>query len=149
MWHIWLIIAGFFFIAEMITVGFFVFWFGIGALIAMLVSFICPGNIALQSAVFVISSTLLIFLTKPLVKKITKSDIKLKTNAFSIIDKTGIVTQDINPTHGIGQIKVSGETWSAKTTDNSVIEKGTQIKIIKIDGVKAIVEPIKKESTVK
>lgn len=149
MWHIWLIIAGFFFIAEMITVGFFVFWFGIGALIAMLVSFICPGNIALQSAVFVISSTLLIFLTKPLVKKITKLDIKLKTNAFSIIDKTGIVTQDINPTHGIGQIKVSGETWSAKTTDNSVIEKGTQIKIIKIDGVKAIVEPIKKESTIK
>ena len=60
-----------------------------------------------------------------------------------------IVTQDINPTHGIGQIKVSGETWSAKTTDNSVIEKGTQIKIIKIDGVKAIVEPIKKESTIK
>ena len=65
MWHIWLIIAGFFFIAEMITVGFFVFWFGIGALIAMLVSFICPGNIALQSAVFVISSTLLIFPSRP------------------------------------------------------------------------------------
>ena len=53
----------------------------------------------------------------------------------------GIVTQDINEAHGVGQIKVSGEVWSAKTTDGSTIEKGTQIEIIDIDGVKAVVEP--------
>lgn len=142
MWHIWLIIAGVCFIIEMMTVGFFVFWFGIGALLTMLVSFIWPENIILQATVFVVSSTSLIFLTKPLIKKITKSDKKVKTNAYSIIDKTGLVLQDINPTHGVGQIKVSGETWSAKTSDGSTIEKGTQVKVIEIDGVKAIVEPI-------
>ena len=32
MWQIWLIIAGLFFIGEIITVGFLIFWFGIGAL---------------------------------------------------------------------------------------------------------------------
>ena len=51
MWYIWLIIAGICFVIEMITVGFFVFWFGIGALITMLVSLICPGNLWLQSIV--------------------------------------------------------------------------------------------------
>ena len=142
MWQIWLVIAGICFIAEMITVGFFIFWFGIGALLAMIVSLIFPENIFLQATVFVVSSTLLVFLTKPLAKKLTKSDKKLNTNAYSIIDKTGIVTQDINPTHGVGQIKVSGEKWSAKTIDNSIIEKGSQIKVINIDGVKAVVEPI-------
>ena len=49
--------------------------------------------------------------------------------------------QDINETHGVGQIKVAGEVWSAKTSDGSVIEKGTQIEVIQIDGVKAVVEP--------
>ena len=38
MWQVWLIIAGLFFIGEIATVGFLIFWFGIGALIAMVVS---------------------------------------------------------------------------------------------------------------
>lgn len=141
MWHIWLIIAGVCLIIEMITTGFFIFWFGLGALITMIVSFIFPDNLLLQTTVFVVSSTLLIFLTKPFVEKFTKSDKKVKTNAYSIIGKKGIVTQDINPTHGIGQIKVAGEVWSAKTSDGSIIEKGSQIEVIEIDGVKAVVEP--------
>ena len=141
MWHIWLIIAGVCFIIEMMTVSFLVFWFGIGALITMIVSFIFPDNLIIQTSVFVVSSTLLIFLTKPLVKKLSKSDKKVVTNAYSIIGKKGIVTQDINETHGVGQIKVSGEVWSAKTTDGSIIEKGSQIEVIQIDGVKAVVEP--------
>lgn len=141
MWHIWLIIAGVCFVIEMLTVGFLIFWFGIGALLAMLVSFIFPGNIVLQTIVFIVSSTLLTFLTKPLTDKLTKSDKKIQTNAYSIIGKKGIVIQDINEAHSVGQIKVLGEVWSAKTDDGSTIEKGTQIEVIRIDGVKAIVEP--------
>lgn len=148
MWHIWLIIAGVCFIIEMMTVGFFVFWFGIGALLTMIVSLIFPDNLILQATTFVISSTLLIFLTKPLVNKLQKSDKKVATNAYSVIGKKGIVTQDINETHGVGQIKVAGEVWSAKTTDGSTIEKGTQIEVIKIDGVKAVVEPVTTSSAI-
>lgn len=141
MWHIWLIIAGVCFIIEMMTTGFLIFWFGLGALLTMIISFVFPSNLILQTSIFVVSSTMLIFLTKPLVKKLSKSDKKVATNAFSIIGKKGIVTQDINEEHGVGQIKIAGEVWSAKTSDGSIIEKGTQIEVIKIDGVKAIVEP--------
>ena len=149
MWQMWLIIAGVCFIIEMATVGFFIFWFGVGALISMVVSIFFPGNILLQAIVFIISSVILLFLTKPLVNKFTKKDKKIETNAYSIIGKKGIVVQDINPTFGVGQIKVSGEVWSAKTTDESTIEKGTQIEIKQIDGVKAVVEPINVKSTTK
>lgn len=141
MWHIWLIIAGVCFIIEMMTVGFLVFWFGIGALLTMIVSLIFPENLLLQATVFVVSSTILIFLTKPFVEKFTKKDKTVATNAYSIIGKKGIVLQDINPTHGVGQIKVAGEVWSAKTNDGSTIEKGSEIEIITIDGVKAVVKP--------
>ena len=47
MWQTWIIIAGFCFIIEIATVGFLVFWFGIGALIAMIVS-LFTTNIAIQ-----------------------------------------------------------------------------------------------------
>ena len=147
MWQMWLIIAGVCFIIEMATIGFFIFWFGVGALISMVVSIFFPGNILLQAIVFIISSVILLFLTKPLVNKFTKKDKKIETNAYSIIGKKGIVVQDINPTFGVGQIKVAGEVWSAKTTDESTIKKGTQIEVKQIDGVKAVVEPINVEAT--
>ena len=108
----------------------------------MIVSLIFPENIFLQLSVFVIVSTLLIFLTKPLVQRLTKKDKKVATNAYSIIGKKGIVLQDINETYGVGQIKVAGEVWSAKTTNGGVIAKGTQIEVVQIDGVKAVVEPV-------
>ena len=148
MWYIWLIIAGVCFAIEIFTVGFLIFWFGIGALISMIVSIFCPGDIVLQTSVFVITSTLLIFLTKPLVNRFTKKDKdkEYSTNAYSIIGKKGLVVQDINPIHGVGQIKVLNEVWSAKTADDSIIKKGTEIEIVEIQGVKAIVQPTKVES---
>ena len=144
MWYIWLIIAGVAFIAEIFTSGFLVFWFGIGALISLVVSFFCPGDYVLQTSVFVITSTLLIFLTKPLVNKFTKKDKnkEYSTNAYSIVGKKGIVVQDINPVHGVGQIRVANETWSAKTSDDSVLEKGSHIEVTEIQGVKAVVKSI-------
>lgn len=121
--------------------GFFVFWFGIGALLSMFVSIFAPENIILQCSVFVISSVILLLLTKPIVNKFTKKDKKLETNAYSIIGKKGIVTQDINNTLGVGQIKIANEVWSAKTENDITIQKGIEVNIIKIDGVKAVVEP--------
>lgn len=141
MWKFWLIISGIFFAIEAVTVGFLVFWFGIGALLAMAVSFI-TDNIFLQSALFIVSSTLLMFLTRPFVKKFsTKKDVS--TNAYSIIGKEAIVTEDIDTINGKGQIKVNGETWSAKCNNNEIISKGSKVEILSIDGVRVIVEPIK------
>lgn len=145
MWAIWLIAAGVFFIAEIATTGFLIFWLGLGALLAMVTSFI-TDSILIQTIVFVVSSTLLILLTKPLLKKITKKDKTVVTNAFSIVGKDAIVTTTIDPKQGIGQIKVDGETWSAKCSDDIVIEKGTEVKILAIDGVKAVVSISKKSS---
>lgn len=140
MWQMWLIISGIFFVVEMITVGFLVFWLGVGALFAMVVS-LFTDNLIIQTATFVISSTLLLFLTKPLVKKLSHSD-KVKTNAYSIIGKKGIVTREINPKKGIGQIKIGSETWTAKSNIEDIISEGTEVEVLEINGVKAIVKPI-------
>ena len=105
----------------------------------MLVSFF-TSNLIIQTTVFVISSIGLIFLTKPLVKKLNKTDDTIATNAYSVIGKKAIVTQDIDPTLGYGQIKVNGETWSAKTISDNIIPKDSEVIIKNIEGVKAVVE---------
>jgi len=139
MWQFWIILAGLFFIIEMATVGFLVFWFGIGSLIAMVVS-LFTTNIAIQTAVFVVSSTILLFFTRPLVNKFTKNDKEVQTNAYSIIGKRGVVIKEIDPISGQGQVKIGTEVWSAKTLGDKKIKEGSQIEVIQIDGVKAVVK---------
>ena len=138
MWQFWVILSGIFFIIEMATVGFLVFWFGIGALVAMIFSFF-TSNIAIQTAVFVLSSTILLFFTRPFVDKLTKKDNEVQTNAYSIIGKKGIVTKDIIPIEGKGQVRIGTEIWSAKSANDVKIEKGIEIEVVEIDGVKAVV----------
>ena len=138
MWQFWIILAGIFFVIEMATIGFLVFWFGIGALIAMIVS-LFTSSLAIQTAVFVFSSTILLFFTRPFVNKFCNKEEEIQTNAYSIIGKKGIVIKDIVPMEGKGQIRIENEVWSAKSADDRKIEKGLEVEIIEIEGVKAIV----------
>ena len=122
MWPIWLVLAGIFFIVEIATTGFLVFWLGIGSLFAMITSFFTE-NLIIQMVVFITTSTLLIIFTKPVVKKfLIKDEDTVVTNVYSIIGKKAIVTKDINPTLGVGQIKVEGQDWSAKCDNDAIIE---------------------------
>ena len=142
MWQIWLVIAGFFLILEIITFGFLVFWFAVSALITMFFSLFIE-NIAIQITIFIIISVILLFATKPLVEKITQKDKTIKTNAFSIEGKIAKVIKPIEPIEGTGQIKVNGEVWSANSYNDTYIAQDTEVIIEKIDGVKAIVKPLK------
>lgn len=138
MWYIWLIAAGIFFIAEIATTGFLIFWLGLGSLIAMIISFF-TDSILIQTTIFVISSVILILLTKPIINKYVDKGESFVTNAYSLIGKIGIVTTPINAVEATGQVKVNGEIWSAKA-DIDIIE-GTEVEVLKIDGVKLIVTP--------
>jgi membrane protein implicated in regulation of membrane protease activity len=145
MWQFWLIAAGIFFICEIITAGFLIFWLGVGALIAMIVSFF-TGNLIIQTAVFVLSSAILLLATRPFVDRFANNKTSVHTNAYSVIDQEGLVIEDINPVEGTGQVKISGEVWSAICKGNTTIKKGTTVKVLDIKGVKVLVEPL--ESTI-
>ena len=139
MWPFWLIIAGLCLVIEIYTVGFFIFWFGIGALFALLVSFL-TNNLFIQLSVFLVSSSLLVISTKPLMKKFTKNEKTVPTNFFSLSGKQGIVTKKIDSDNSTGQVKVKGELWSAISDKD--IEKDAKVKILGVDGVKLKVEKI-------
>lgn len=106
----------------------------------MVISFF-TNNVIIQTTVFLITSTALLFLTKPFVKKFSNKD-TIKTNAYSIIGKTGIVVKEINSKESFGQVKIGTETWSAKTNQNETIPIGSEIEVVEIDGVKVVVKPL-------
>ena len=141
MWQMWLIISGIFLVAEIFTTGFLVFWFGIGGIVAMISSFFIP-DLVIQTIIFLIVSVILIFATKPFVNRFLKTD-SVNTNAFSIIGKHGIVIKDLASINASGQVKVGHEVWSAEELNGNNLKEGTEIVVVKIDGVKAIVSAVK------
>lgn len=142
MWYIWLIAAGVFFVVEIMTVGFMIFWLGVAALITCIVSLFTP-NLVIQMTTFVILSALLLLLTRPFVDKfISKNEKVVKTNVYSIIGKEGTVTKSFDETTKLGQIKVGSEKWTAKSKSDEILNEGDSVVVDSIDGVKAIVTKI-------
>ena len=142
MWIFWVIASGIFFVIEIFTVGFLIFWLGVAALIAMIASFITT-NVVTQMIVFVIASAILIPCTRKLSDKISKKTQNLPTNVYRIIGKEGIVLEDINALDYTGKIKVAGQIWSAISETN--IPKDKKIRVLSIDGVKLKVEDIEEK----
>ena len=94
--------------------------------------------------VFIISSVILIFATKPFVKKFVNQE-TFATNIVSIVGKKGIVIQDVDNIKG--HVKIGGEIWSAQCEINdgnitASIPVGSEVEVTKIEGVKVIVKPV-------
>jgi membrane protein implicated in regulation of membrane protease activity len=64
---------------------------------------------------------------------------ELRTGVDALLGKTGIVTERIGP-GGAGRVKVDGEDWRGASSDATVIEPGTQVTVIQVDGTTLMVE---------
>ena len=131
MTEVWLIFFIILVIIELITVNLVTIWFALGALITSLVSLYTTDTVILL-AFFVITSLLLLILTKPVVKKLKVKKV-VATNLDQVIGKTGIVSVPIEKDK-IGEVKVLGKTWSAYS--DKEISKDKKVKILSISGVK-------------
>lgn len=137
MYIVWICAAVLFGIFESLTAQLVSVWFVIGA-VAALVSSLAGAEFYVQIIVFIAVSVLMLLITRPLVKKlIVKSE---PTNADRCIGKTATVTEDIDNINATGQVKVDGQIWTARSINSSIIKKGTNVTVEKIDGVKLIVK---------
>ncbi len=141
--YIWGVFAILMVILEVICTGVLQVWFAIGAMCAAIVAYFEPTNYLLQLLVFLVVSGILVTIGSMIFKNKKDLTKKGQNPVYSIIGKEAIVTKDINTTDGSGQIKVSGEYWSAKGTNDEIIPVDTKVKVLEIDGVKAVVEIIK------
>ena len=132
---LWLAITIVLAIIEAATVNLVTIWFIASALVSLLLAFL-DVPIIIQVAVFVLLGSVLLVLTrKPLERLLKKT--KQKTNSDRVLDMTGIVTEEISEDKP-GEVKVDGKRWTAISTQN--IKEGSKVKILKIEGVKLIVE---------
>ena len=142
---IWLAALVLFAVLEASTSALVSVWFIGGALTAMIAALL-GASIWLQLVLFFAVSAALLLLLRPIARKYLTSH-TVPTNVSSNLGKTAVVTAAIDNLRGIGAVKIGGVEWSARSADDSRIEKDTVVRVTKIEGVKVYVELVKEEVT--
>lgn len=127
--------------AEVMVPGLVCIWFAFGAFGALL-SAMLGAPLWLQFVWFLLLSLLALWLTRPLAKKYVNGRAQ-PTNADRVIGREALVTEDIDNLRASGAVSVGGKEWSARTEEGMpLIPAGQVVKVLRIEGVKLIVESI-------
>lgn len=138
----WFSLSAILFIIELLTVGLVCIWWSIGAIVAGFLAML-DVSVPVQIIVQNIVSILLFLSVRPIVKgKMMKHT--EKTNIDSIIGKIGDVKEEISNAKGQGRVMLEGMDWLARSSDHSIIPVGTQVVVERVEGVKLIVNELRK-----
>lgn len=139
----WAALAALAFVGELLTVSFFLLFFSIGAVVALVIS-LFTGLIAVQIAGFIVASVVSMAVLRPtLLNRLALGSSERYETRGGIMGKSGVVTEDIEP-GGSGTVRIgSGEFWTARAFHREQkLEKGTRVRVLDTDGLTALVEVV-------
>lgn len=139
----WALAVVAFVIAEVVTIQLVSIWFAAGALVTLLLSYFYDLSALQQLGIFIISSSIFLLLSIPLIKK-RRRQTAVATNAELDIGKHATVIEEINSEKGTGRVTLNGVNWSAvPDNENDIIPEGAIVIVTNVTGAKLSVKPEK------
>ncbi|MBK5896518.1 NfeD family protein [Catonella massiliensis] len=133
-------------VMEFLTMGLTTIWFAIGALVSFFAS-LFGASAWIQIVLFLVVSLVVLIVYRPLAVKYVNSR-RTKTNVDDLIGREAKVVEKIDNLNETGRVLLNGIDWSARSTlTGGVIEEDTIVKVMEVQGVKLIVEPLITEET--
>jgi membrane protein implicated in regulation of membrane protease activity len=140
-WLIWLIAGVFAAVGEILTAGFFLAPFAIGAFGAMLADLVGAGG-AVQFIVFAVLTLACFGLVRPIAKRHMYTPPQIRTGAAALVGASAIVLDRIANDEGVGSVRIGGEVWTARSYDDDIVfEQGAKVEVVEIRGATALVAP--------
>jgi len=140
-WWIWMAIAAIFVIGEIFTVGFFLLWFGIGAVAAGILALFGFGA-SWQWGIFMVVSGVLFALSRRFAERFTKKQ-PPGIGADRVIGKKGVVLEEIDNIRSTGRVRLGKEEWRADSDTGEVIPVGKRVKVTRLVGTHVVVKILK------
>ena len=136
-WVVWLIAAVVLGAGEVLTTGFFLAPFALGALVAALVSAAGAGAV-ISGVVFLAVSTAALVGLRPIARRHLRTPAQLRTGTAALVGQTATVIEPVSAASGT--VKLEGEVWSARPYDeDSEIPAGARVHVMQIKGATALV----------
>lgn len=134
---IWLVTAAVMAVGEMVTAGFFILPFAVGATVAFLLAWFDVA-VGIQWAVFIgISVASLIVLRRFSADRQAEQH---PVGANRFIGKKGLVLETVDRIAAEGRVRMDTEVWRA-TTEGDAISAGSEVRIVGVVGSRLLVEP--------
>lgn len=136
-WVAWVGLALVLAAIEVATVTFFFLMLAGGALagaVAAAVGLSLPWQVVVAVAV----ALALTFLARPpLARRMTSAGATAGIGPDANIGREALVLEPVTG-HG-GQVKLAGEVWTARTTDNETLLPGRTVRVVSLDGATVVV----------
>jgi membrane protein implicated in regulation of membrane protease activity len=137
-WLIWAIAAVLLSVGEIFTPGmFFLGPVALAAVAAAVVALLGVG-VALQLVVFIAGSVATVAFLRPIARRHLHMPAPLRTGTAALEGTKAVVLQRVDANGG--RVRIGGEEWSARAyMEDQVLEPGTRVEVVKIDGATALV----------
>ena len=144
MWIIWLALFVIMIIIEASGPALVSIWFSVGALLALIVSFIPGVAWWIEIIVFLVVSTACLIALRPICKRYFKRN-TLNTNVDSFVGKRGYVIEEIEDLKP-GAVKIGDVSWTAVPADRKAkILENEIIEVVAVSGNKLVVKKVEEK----
>ena len=136
-WIVWLILGVAFAVGEVLTMGFFLAPFAVGAFVAAVIAAAGAG-LVVSGLAFLAVSGLAFMALRPVARRHLKLPAQLRTGTAALVGKTGTVVETV--TADAGCVRIDGEVWTARPYDeDETFEAGQRVHVLQIRGATALV----------
>ena len=137
-WLIWALAAVLLAVGEIFTPGmFFLGPVALAAVGAGIVALVDVG-VVWQFLVFIGGAVGSVWILRPIARRHLRMPAAIRTGTAALEGAKAVVTQRVDANGG--RVRIGGEEWSARAyMDDQVLEPGTRVEVVKIEGATALV----------
>ncbi|MEN8234115.1 MAG: NfeD family protein [Actinomycetota bacterium] len=128
-------------VGELLTVGFFLLPFAVGAAAAAVLAFM-GVSVPLQLVTFVVISVVFLAVLQRFARREQESDGVARAGANRYVGRSAIVLQTVSRLDTSGMVKMGTEEWRATVDSDVELPVGAEVLISGVRGTRLIVEPI-------
>jgi membrane protein implicated in regulation of membrane protease activity len=137
-WVIWLIVGVALGVGEVLTLSLFLGPFAVGGVAAALAAGV-GGGFTPQVAAFAVVTALVFGLVRPVAQRHLRQPGHTRTGTAALVGRTAVVTRAIEGPELLGQVRLDGETWTARGEGIAPIAVGEVVTVLEIRGATAVV----------
>src|ERR1043165_4724244 len=145
-WVLWCILGAILIVAEIFTSGFVLLWFGIGALLAELTSFVGIDSLVVQFLIFAGVSIALTAASRTIFLNYfsrQQPEHSLRSGVDALPGKVGTVVSSSKGALNEGAVKVFGSTWTAyPAPGEQPLEAGERVCVESVEGASIYVRRV-------
>jgi len=138
---IWVGVAVVLSIGELLTAGFFLLPFAVGAAAAAVLAFLDVA-VPIQLVTFVGISVVFLAVLQRFARQEQDDSVAAPAGANRFVGQLAVVIEPVKYLDTTGMVRMGTEEWRAKVDSDIVIPKGARVQIVEVRGTRLVVKPI-------